>query len=445
MLIILALGFTSGLSLPLVFSTLSYWLSTIGIDKTTIAYFISFTAPYNLKFIWSPLLDKVKIPYLTKKLGQKRSWLIACQFLLIIAICFLGMANPLDSVLLTAIGVFILSFVSASYDIVVDGFRIELLEENEYGEGSAAGVNGYRIGMLVSGAGALFLSDYIGWFLVYYIMAGFVIIGTIATLLASSISYNNTKVTNKPSNNKFTKKILYAGFMIIVSYLLYRFGYISGFISYLIALVSMCILWFPKKPIPNLSKTDWILIILLIALYKFSDAFAGTMMNTFYVELGFSGTEIASITKVFGLIATLIGAFIGGYAVSNWGLYKGLLIGAILQMLSNLVFIEQARLGHNVEFLAVTIAIENLSGGFGTTAFVAFISKLCGKTAYTATNFALLTSISGLGRTILSSSSGGIIDYYKMSWESFFLITALTGIPVLIILIIGKKTGCFPK
>ena len=434
MLIIFALGLTSGLPLPLVFGTLSYWLATLGVDKTTIGLFAALTAPYNLKFMWSPLMEKLSIPYLTAKIGHRKSWLIVCQGLVIGAMLFLGGTNPTDTLFLTALGAFLLSVASASYDIVVDAYRVELLEEKEYGEGSAMGVNGYRIGMLVSGAGALFLSDYIGWFAVFAIMAGVMLIGTVAVLFAPSLYKEKITADKADKKQGGMRKIGLTIGAIVIAGGLYKLDITSGFISYLIILITMCVLWFPKTPIAGLSKTDWIMIILLVSLYKFSDAFAGTMMTPFYVDLGFSGKEIASVSKIFGLIATLIGAFLGGYTVSKIGMYRGLFWGAILQMLSNLVFIEQARQGHSVEFLTLTIAIENLSGGFGTAAFVAFITGLCHNSKFVATEYALLTSISGLGRTILSSSSGGIIDYYALSWEQFFLMTTLTGVPVLIIL-----------
>lgn len=401
-LLVLVLGFSSGLPLALSFATLSAWLTEVDVSKTSIGLFALVGTPYTLKFLWAPLLDQVRLPVLTRLLGKRRGWILFTQFLLLAAIIALGQTNPAIDPLFTAAMALTVAFCSASQDIVIDAFRVEALEENEQGAGSAMLVYGYRIGMLVSGAGALYLADSLSWPLVYAIMASFVLIGSVAVLLA--------KEPPHPSD-------------------IPQEGHSTEFVAWLQRAV--------VEPFREfLGRSGWALVLLFILLYKLGDAVAGTMTIPFYLDLGFNKTEIAEITKVFGLAATLFGSFVGGLLVARLSILKALLVAGILQAASNLMFAAQAMVGADPVFLMATVAIENVSGGMGTTAFVAYLAGLC-NLAFTATQYALLSSFMAFGRTFFASSGGWFAD--QLGWVEFFLLSTVIAVPgVLMILFLAR-------
>ncbi|MEO5379117.1 MAG: AmpG family muropeptide MFS transporter [Magnetococcus sp. DMHC-6] len=386
------LGFSSGLPLALTFGTLSLWLSEAGISKTSIGLFALTGAPYTFKFLWSPLVDQMPIPYLTQKLGRRRSWILTSQIGLLVSILALGDANPAFNPSLTALFAILTAFCSATQDISIDAYRVEILEKHQYGAGAAMIVLGYRLGMLVSGAGALYLASYWGWTTTYWMMACLVPIGMITTLLnpepISQIYQNDLNPLQQIHPSK-------------------------RWISSLKKAVVDPFTDFIRRP-------GWLLILSFILLYKFGDALAGVMNNPFFIEIGFTKIEIANISKAFGMVSSIVGSFIGGIMISRIGIYKTLLICGILQMLSNLMFVLQAMVGHHVTLLALTIALENLSGGMGSAAFVAYLSSLC-NLAYTATQYALLSSSEHL------------------PWTLFFLLTTLAALPGLGLLIWMQK------
>lgn len=394
------LGVASGLPLALTLSTLTVWLSEEGVSRTAIGLFAAITTPYAIKFLWSPLIDHVSIPYVTAYLGRRRGWMLVIQLLLIISIVALGATNPRDAAWLTALAALIVAFLSASQDIVIDAYRIELLAPKEQAAGAAMGVFGYRIGMLISGAGALFLATYTDWFITYLVMGSCVSIGMITVWWMG-------EPVQTPSLPSERKTIM------------------AWFVRAVIA---------PFSEFAN--KTHWWVLLAIILLYKLGDAFAGVMTNPFLLEMGFSKAEIASIVKTFGLFATLAGAFIGGSMAHRWGLYRSLVICGVLQMLSNLAFVYQAHIGYDLSVLSFTIALENISGGMGTAAFVAFISRLC-HMHYTATQYALLSSLAAVGRTWLSAGSGWVVDQFD--WSLFFIISTLLAVPGVLLMIIMKK------
>jgi PAT family beta-lactamase induction signal transducer AmpG len=412
---ILFLGFSSGLPLALTFGTLSIWLAEVGVSKTTIGLFALVGTPYTFKFLWAPLVDRLPIPFLTGWLGRRRGWAITTQLALMVTIFGLGSTDPAVDPGITAVLVLLVAFCSASQDIVVDAYRVEILEERQYGAGAAMIVLGYRIGMLVSGAGALYLAACFGWFATYGVMAALISVG-IATILFNpeperQETLESLRLEKKISDYLRAKPQLC--------------GKRARFLAWLYGTVINPFAEF-------MSRRGWHLILLFILLYKFGDALAGVMTNPFLVELGFSKIDIANISKAFGLAATIVGGVMGGIMVRRLGIMKSLFLCGILQMLSNLVFLLQAIVGHDRHILILAISIENLSGGMGTAAFIAYLSSLC-NVAYTATQYALLSSFMAFGRTLLSSSGGWLAD--QMNWVSFFLLTTVAALPGLVLLV----------
>lgn len=399
--IIFAMGFASGLPLLLTLSTLSLWLAEAGIDKTTIGLFALVGLPYSIKFLWSPVIDRMPLPPLTTLLGRRRGWCIAIQALLIVAILAMAMTDPRIDAGATAVAALAIAFLSASQDIVIDAYRIEILSEREQGAGAAATQAGYRIGLLASGAGALFVASAFGWFLAFVAMAALMGLGMLVVLIAPEPAVDAG--TAEPAGPALAHRVL--------------------------AQLKRAVL---DPLIEFFSRSGWLPILGFILLYKFGDAFAGVMANPFYVEMGFTKVEIASVSKIFGLLATLAGVFVGGAVVARIGVLRALLWCGILQMLSNLMFAAQALAGHDILVLFATIGLENFSGGMGSAAFVAYLSVLC-NLAYTATQYALLSSFMAFGRTVLSSSSGWLAD--QVDWVLFFVTSTVLALPGLLLLL----------
>ncbi len=393
---ILLLGFASGLPLALTFGTLTFWLAQVGVDKAAIGFLALVGSAYAWKFLWSPVIDNLPLPWLTRRLGRRRGWLLVCQLALILSITALGMSDPAADLWRTALLAVLVAFCSASQDIVIDAYRIELLDQEQQGAGAAVYVIGYRIAMLVSGAGALLIADYAGWQAAYATMAALMLIG-VATVLASPEPRVAARV--EPEAGRSLAEWL-------------RIAVVRPFAEFL------------RR---NGALTAG-LILLFIMFYKLGDALLGVMANPFYVELGFSATEVASVVKTFGLIATLAGGLLGGMLINARGILPALWFCGILQMLSNLMFAAQAEVGHSVAFLVLTIGLENLAGGMATAAFVAYLSSLC-NLRYTATQYALLTSFMAQTRTLLASGAGVLAE--SMDWVSFFVVTTLAAAPAL--------------
>jgi MFS transporter, PAT family, beta-lactamase induction signal transducer AmpG len=402
-LCILFLGFSSGLPLALTGSTLSAWLAKGGVDKTTIGLFALVAIPYAYKFVWSPLVDGLRVPLFTRLLGRRRGWAVASQLALMAAILSLGVMDPAQAPWTVAALAVLVAFLSATQDIVIDAYRVEILDENSQGAGAAAVQLGYRVGMLVSGAGALFIAEFYGWTAAYGAMAALIGVGILTILL------NREPRANLPTERPE-----------------------KGIAGWTKAHVIM-----PFADV--LKRQDWVVILGFIVFYKFGDAVAGVMANPFYIETGFSLAEIAAISKLFGFVATLVGIVAGGIMVARFGIFRALLLCGILQMGSNLMFAIQAIVGHDTTMLAVTIAVENFTGGMGSAAFVAYISSLC-SFAFTATQYALFSSLAVVGRTTLSSAGGWLADH--VDWVSFFVLSAVAAIPgLLLLLVLMRRNG----
>lgn len=398
LLIIFVMGFASGLPLALSSATLFFWLAEAGITLTAIGLFALVGTPYNLKFFWAPFIDRIPLPVLTGLLGRRRSWMLVIQVGLMVSIAYLGFSNPESTPALTAACALAVAFFSASQDIVIDAYRIEILDIDEQGAGAAMTQAGYRLGAIAAGAGALFLAEQVDWSIVYCVMAALVVIGMLAAIFAPDPDKRNPAMSGTDNTT---------GFRSIV---------IDPFVEF-----------FQRN-----TPATAIIILAFILLYKFGDAYAGVMAYPFYYEMGFTKSEVATVSKLFGVIATVLGVFIGGLIVKRYGIMPSLLGCGILQMLSNLMYAAQALAGHDVQFLYFTIGIENLSGGMGSSAFVAYLSVLC-NIAYTGTQFALFTSFMAFGRTLLSASSGWVVE--MMGWFDFFLVSTVVALPGLLLLV----------
>ncbi|MDA0239502.1 MAG: AmpG family muropeptide MFS transporter [Proteobacteria bacterium] len=400
-LAVLVLGFSSGLPFLLVFGTLSFWLKSEGVSLAAIGIFSLVRTPYTFKFLWAPLIDRLPLPVLTRVLGRRRGWTLFTQFLLMLSIWGLASTSPAEAPLLTALMALAVAFFSASQDVVIDAYRIEMLEEDEQGAGAGALVFGYRMGLLTAGAGALLLNTLVDWSVVYGVMGGLVAVGMVAVLMSHEPEID-VKTNISVSAGSRPDRLRH---------------------------------WLQETFIAPLSdfarRRDWVVILGFIMLYKLGDAYLGVMANPFYIETGFTNEEIAAVSKVFGLGATLIGALIGGVMVLRFGILRTLLYGGVLQMLSNVVFAVQAAVGHDVGMLIVTIGLENLSGAMATTAFVAYLSSLC-SAEFTASQYALLTSFMAFARDILSASSGVLAE--NVDWVTFFVVTTVLALPGLLVL-----------
>ncbi|HEY1979101.1 MAG TPA: MFS transporter [Xanthobacteraceae bacterium] len=415
-LIVMFLGFSSGLPLALSGSTLLVWMTEAGVNLGTIGLFALVGTPYTIKFLWAPLIDALDVPVLSRWFGRRRGWLLLSQFLLIAAIVFLGVCDPSVSAFAVALGALLVATASATQDIVVDAFRVESLDENEQAAGMASYVAAYRIGMLASTAGALFLvsgfqglglSHHAAWSAGYGVMAGFVLIGIATTLFADEPRKSAVAEAAHAVESSWQRVIEAA------------VGAFSEFLTRDLAFIAL----------------------VFVVLFKFADALSGAMTAPFVIDLGFSRNEYAAVIKGVGLAATLIGGFGGGFVARAFSLPASLWIGGLLQAVSNLGFTVQALLGHNIAWLTAAIVIENFTSAIGTVIFVAYLSALCRNPLHTATQYALLTALAAVGRTYLSSGAGFIAA--ATGWAWFFVICVIAGLPALFLLTVLQRRGHF--
>ncbi|MBY0430014.1 MAG: MFS transporter [Rhodospirillales bacterium] len=412
-LAVLLLGFSSGLPLLLTFSTLSAWLAQKGVDRAAIGYFALVATPYAFKFLWSPLIDRLPPPI--PGLGRRRGWGLFIQILLIGAILALGTTDPTRNLFTMAVLAVIVSFLSASQDIVIDAYRVEILDEAQQGPGAGAVQAGYRIAMLAAGAGALFLADTAGWFTAYATMAALLAVGMLVFLFGPEPAPHISAATIERERRA-------AAFIATRPHLR---GMSGKVLAWLYGAVVCPFADFMTRP-------AWLAVLIFIMTYKLGEAMAGSMANTLYISLGFSLTEMAWVSKIFGFAATVIGSILGGALVVRMGALRALLIFGVLQSLGNLFYVVQAQAGHDVMWLAVCVAAENLTAGMAGSALVAYISRLC-NVAYTATQYALLSSLTAVGRTTLASFSGKLSQ--DMGWTNFFLFTTVVTLPALLLLL----------
>ncbi len=392
--IIFFLGVSSGLPIVLILSTLKALLVDKGFDLKTIGFFSLVSLPYTLKIFFAPIIDSFSIPVLTRFFGQRRSWIIFTQVLLAIFIFSLGAAGIAGSLSSIAIFAFLVGLASASQDIVIDGYRIELIEKENQGLASGSYVYGYNIGMLISGAGALALAEIMGWDIVYFLMAIGVALCIFVTFFAEE--------TRKDWQPK-------------------KYNFLSWSKDYVIA------------PLSDFTRhKQWYVIFAFVIFFKLGDAFAGNLTLPFLLEIGFTKIEIAKIVKTFGLFATLFGVLVGGILVKRIGMIKSLWIAGLMQMLSNLAFAYLSKAGHDSSLLYVVVFAENFSGGIGNSVFVAYLSGLC-NVAFSATQYAILSSLASFARSTLTASAG--IFAQSLGWYQFFIFSTILAAPGLVFLL----------
>jgi len=385
MLVALLMGFACGLPLLLTITVLQAWMKEEGVDLTVIGLMALVGLPYTLKFLWAPFLDRFTLPFL----GRRRGWLLVAQIALIFSIAGLGFTDPRQSHLQVAFVAFLVTFFSASQDIVVDAYRREDLSDEELGLGSSLYVNGYRVGMLLASGGGLIMADSIPFSMVYIIMAACMLPGVLTTLL-----------TPEPEISFGTPKNL-------------REAVIDPLVEYF-------------------SRQGALWILAFILFYKIGDTMAAAMTTPFYLDIGFSKTEIGTVVKLFGFWATIVGSLIGGVLMLLLGINRSLWVFGFLQAISTAGFVILARIGYNVPALSVVIAFENLSGGMGTAAYAAFMASITNK-KFTATQYALLTSLMGIPRVIGSAPTGFLAKH--VGWEGFFVGCTLIAIPGMLLLL----------
>lgn len=408
------LGFSSGLPLALTGATLAARLERAGVSLTEIGLFGFVGIAYSLKFLWSPLVDRMPLPVLTKRFGRRRGWMLLSQATLMIAIAGLAPVDPgsVGGLGRTVFWAVLVAFASATQDIVIDAYRTEILERSKLGAGAANLVFGYRIAMLVSGGGALILAAYGGWTVAYAAMAATMAIGVVTVLVNPEPEVRMTPESERLEAAGASRLAAAPSGLRVVAVWLHG-AVVCPFAEFM-------------------TRPGWAVVLLFIVLYKYGDALLGFMATPFYLRMGFSLAEIGVISKGWGLAMTLLGAGVGGWMVARFGIMRSLLFCGVLQALSNLVFALQAWVGHSLPMLVVTIGVENLTGGMGTTAFVAYMSSLC-NVAYTATQYALLSSLMATARTALAAGGGWLAD--QTGWILFFMLTTVAAVPGLLLLV----------
>jgi len=480
-------GVVAGLPLLLIFSSLSLWLREAGVERAAVTYFSWAALGYSFKFVWAPLIDVIPLPILTRKLGRRRAWLLLSQLMVMLSIALMALVDPASQGLtLMALAAVLLGFSAATQDIVIDAYRIESAGKELQALMSASYIAGYRIGMLIAGAGALFLASYFGstlgsydfnaWQITYLVMSGFMLIGIITTLVIDEPAVNQTIRTQVASDYAglfFTFVVAVSGFiaffassaelalqakLVVAGWVLnanlagvlvemLRLALASG-VAVLLALFCLRFEWVDKallkrsylEPIQDFFRRyGWSLAWLLLALvglYRISDIVLGVIANVFYQDMGFTKPQIATVVKTFGLFMTLLGGFLGGILAVRYGVMRILMLGAILSGATNLLFMLLAGMGNEVWMLYVVISADNLSGGLASAAFVAFLSSLT-NISFTAVQYAIFSSLMTLLPKMLGGYSGTMVD--AIGYQGFFLSTALMGVPVLLLIILATK------
>lgn len=487
----LFLGFAAGIPILLIFSTLSVWLREAGVSRSAVTFFSWAALGYSFKFIWAPLVDLLPLPLLTRVLGRRRGWLLVSQLMIIIAICWMGLTDPLASpasLTSMALAAVLLGFSSATQDIVIDAYRIESAEQSLQAMLASMYIAGYRIGMLVAGAGSLYVASWFGtsrdmyvyssWQHTYLVMAAVMMIGVATTLVITepqsekgrSHHYSASQYMRivalflvmacsfalifffggqlaEPWKSSITEQMPQAA--VILKFLIEccRFFLAVGG-SALVALVLVNVDFADRDMVKQsylMPIVDFftrykgrgaVLLLLLIGFYRISDIVLGVVANVFYVDLGFTNAEIASISKTFGLFMTLAGGFVGGFLTVRYGVMRILFVGALLSAATNLLFMLLSQIGHSVPMLTVVIAADNLSGGLATTAFVAFLSSLT-SISFTAVQYAIFSSVMTLFPKLFGGFSGSMVS--AIGYETFFLFTACIGIPILFLIWMVRK------
>jgi PAT family beta-lactamase induction signal transducer AmpG len=427
----LFLGFSAGLPLLLVFGTLSYWLREAGIERSTIGFLSWVALAYGFKWMWAPLVDRLKLPWLTNKLGRRRAWMLLAQIFVIIGLCGLALSDPRQGLQSFVWLALLVAFSSATQDIVIDAYRIERAAVRLQGIMAANYMIGYRIAMIASGGGALGIAKWASpngsgyylhaWMYTYFAMAILMLVGVITVLLIREPDVHPNAATLEQEA--------------VVDRIIEGTDWLPGVLRTFSE-------WFYGAVISPFAdfirRYRWhaVLILALIATYRISDVVLGVISNVFYVDMGFTKGEVAIVANVLGIIMTLLGAILGGVLVTRVGVMRILLLGGVLAASTNLLFAWLAGIGHNVAMLAMVIAADNLSAGLATSAFVAYLSSLT-NVSYSATQYALFSSVMLLLPKFIGGFSGVMVD--GLGYVNFFLITTSMGIPVLILILLAMR------
>nr|WP_243431987.1 MFS transporter [Aliamphritea spongicola] len=483
----LLLGFSAGLPILLIFSSLSLWLREAGVERDAVTFFSWAALGYSFKFVWAPLVDRLPIPLLTEWLGRRRAWLLLAQLLIIASIVAMAMVDPADTERLKwmALAAVALGFSSATQDIVIDAYRIEAAESRLQGMMSACYIAGYRVGMIVAGAGALFLAsgfgsavgayDYAAWQMAYLIMAGVMGVGVMTTLMIKEVSLPQQARTSL----RYHAELLLLFFFCVIAFVsVFFFGgevatvwkqtlgdytghpYVMNFlVEVLLLTTAILAAWIVSRvglragisdpvmvdetyiaPVKEFFQRHGVktslLLLALIGSYRISDIVLGVISNVFYQDMTFTKDEIAWAVKTFGVIMAVFGGFLGGLLSMRYGVIRMLLVGAILSAGTNLLFIGLASVGHNLDMLYLVIAADNLSAGLASAAFVAFLSSLT-NISFTAMQYALFSSLMTLLPKLLGGYSGSIVS--SIGYSQFFVVTALLGLPVIVLILMARK------
>jgi PAT family beta-lactamase induction signal transducer AmpG len=391
----------SGLPFLLTLSTLSFWLAESGVSKTTIGLFMLVSLPYSLKFLWAPLTDHFSLPFLTSRFGRRRSWALLSQAGLLISLIALAHCDPTQGISMIAISSFFVSFFSASQDIIIDAYRIEILKAEYKGAGAALEAIGFRFGMLASGAGALYLAQMFTWKIAYLIMAIGIILGMVVFCLIPEPKPK--KVATLPFNQKASKSLqqwLHTLFVV------------------------------PWVQLPK--KRELVYLLAFIFCFKMGDTVLNAMGAPFLYDLGFSKIEYANITKIFGITLMVFGGLLGGVMIHRLGILQSTVMCVGLQGVSCLMFVIQALVGHHLSVLVITVGVESFCSGMVSAIFIAYISNFC-RQPYTASHFTLLYSFGSFCRVIISAVAGWSADY--MGWTVLFLLTSAFILPAIYVLI----------
>ncbi|MEN8169945.1 MAG: MFS transporter [Pseudomonadota bacterium] len=479
----LFLGFSAGIPILLIFSSLSLWLREAGVDRSAVTYFSWAALGYSFKFVWAPIIDKLPLPVLSQWLGRRRAWLLVAQLAIILAIVWMATTDPTRSenaLTIMALAAVMLGFSSATQDIVIDAYRIEIAHVDLQAMMSATYIAGYRIGMIVAGAGALFLAEAFGsskeaysyqaWMWAYFCMGAVMLVGVATTLLIREPDTSTAKSKYLHGTSDYLRFFLLFVLMLtglIVCYVVTAAPadslkvwlsdsvlntHVGSFLVESLRLFSavlsaLLVGWFAVSlrianrqvlqetyiaPVQDFFRRYGVSIalflLLLIGFYRVSDIVLGVIANVFYQDMGFSKNEIASITKTFGPIMVILGSFLGGMLTVRFGVIRILFAGAVLSALTNLLFLLLAHTGHDLLMLSIVIAADNISAGLAVAAFVAFLSSLT-NISFTAMQYAIFSSMMTLFPKLFGGYSGGIVDSW--GYDNFFILTTLMGVPVL--------------
>ena len=485
----LFLGFSAGVPILLIFSSLGLWLREAGVERSAVTFFSWAALGYSFKFVWAPLVDRLPLPYLTTRFGRRRGWLLLAQFAVIAALALMSLTDPASgqsALTQMALAAVLLGFSSATQDVVIDAYRIEAAPADLQALMSSTYIAGYRIGMLVAGAGALFLAGSLGsepsaysyeaWRTTYLVMALVMLVGVVTTLIVREPDEHNIarKHYTATEHLRFVGLFAAAVLTFILAFILVGslLGNLRDALSTLVGsalggflteTLRLTLAALPAIFVARLAiKQTWVnrqlvhesyiepvqdffaryphgvawLLLALVGLYRVSDIVLGVISNVFYQDIGFSKEEIATVVKTFGLFMTLAGGFLGGLMCVRYGVMRILFIGALLSALTNLLFMLLAGMGDDLAMLYLVISADNLSGGIASAAFIAFLSSLT-NISFTAVQYAIFSSLMSLLPKLIGGYSGSMVD--NLGYPAFFLLTALMGLPILLLVALAKR------